>query len=247
MNLTSLNIAIVDDNIETRKLMAQHLKQVFKSSSVSVFISSFDSASSYLAALVDHTFNITFLDIEMPNMDGIQLAKQLNAREINTTVIYVSNREDRVFESLETHPFGFVRKSHFKADIEKVIHHYLESLKKETTSFFIIQNGKEQITTKIDDIIYVETVKRKLCFHIRNMDDMIMTALALQSIEEDFQKKGFLSCYKGILVNYRYIKVINDNTIILKDGTNLPLSRRKVNEVKSKYLELMQDVLVDIY
>ncbi len=247
MDITSLNIAIVDDNLETRKLMTEHLKQVFKSPTISVFITSFDSASSYLASLVDHTFNITFLDIEMPNMDGIQLAKELNIREINTAVIYVSNREDRVFESLETHPFGFVRKSHFKTDIEKVINHYLESLKKETTSFFLLQNGKNQITTKIDDIIYVETIKRKLCFHINNMENIFITTMTLQSIEDDFQKKGFLSCYKGILVNYRYIKVINENTIILKDDTKLPLSRRKVNEVKSKYLELMQDVLIDIY
>lgn len=247
MNITSLSIAIVDDNTETRKLMTEHLKQIFKSSSISILTFSYDSASSYLASLIDHTYNLTFLDIEMPNMDGIELAKQLNTLQIDTTVIYVSNREDRVFESLETHPFGFVRKSHFKTDIEKVINHYLENLKKENTSFFILHNSKNQITTKFEDIIYVETINRKLCFHLNDMDNMVITTMTLQSIEEDFTKKGFLCCYKGILVNYRYIKVINEDTIILKNGTNLPLSRRKVNEVKSKYLELMQDVLVDIY
>lgn len=247
MNITSLNIAIVDDNSATRGLMMEHLKEYFKKSTISVFINTCDSASSYLDSLSNHSYNLTFLDIEMPIVDGIQLAKEINAREIDTTVIYVSNREDRVFESLETHPFGFVRKSHFKLDIEKVIQHYLETLKKDNSSFLILQNGRNQITVKFEDIIYIETVKRKLCFYLNDMKEQIVTNSTLQSIEEDFSKKGFLCCYKGILVNYRYIKVINEDTIILKDGTKLPLSRRKVNEVKSTYLELMQDMLVDIY
>lgn len=247
MNITSLNLAIVDDNSNTRKLMIEKLKDIFCSISIIVSFFSFEAASSYLSSLSNHHYNLTFLDIEMPDMDGIQLAKELQHREIETKVIYVSNREDRVFDSLATNPFGFVRKSHFIDDIEKVIRHFVDEMKKDSSSFFLLQNGKEQLTINFEDIVYIETIKRKLCFHLNDSEKPIMTSLTFQSIEESFEKKGFLCCYKGILVNYRYIKVINDSTIILRKNEQLPLSRRKLNDVKARYLELMQDRLIDIY
>ncbi len=247
MNITSLNLAIVDDNFETRRLMMERLKKIFYSISIHVSFFSFDSAALYLSSLENHHYNLTFLDIEMPSMDGIQLAKELQQRKIETKIIYVSNREDRVFDSLATNPFGFVRKSHFNDDIEKVIHHFIQEMKKESSSFYLLQNGKEQLTIPFEDIIYIETIKRKLCFHLNDIKTPIMTSLTFQSIEECFEKKGFLCCYKGILINYRYIKVIDESIIILQNNEQLPLSRRKVNEVKERYLGLMQDRLVDIY
>ena len=103
------------------------------------------------------------------------------------------------------------------------------------------------MTVRFEDIVYIETVRRKLCFHIRKVDKPFLTSLTLQSVEEEFLKKGFLSSYKGILVNYRYIKVIKNDVIVLKDETLVPLSRRKTNEAKARYMELMQDKLVSIY
>lgn len=67
------------------------------------------------------------------------------------------------------------------------------------------------------------------------------TILTVQSISENFEKKYFLCCYKGILINYRYIKVINDYTIILNKSEQLSLSRRKLKDVNARYLELTQD------
>lgn len=247
MKLQTLTLAIVDDNTETRKIISRKLSQIFNGISISVSIFSYDSAASYLASLSGHNYNLTFLDIEMPEIDGIELASRLNEEEIKTHVIYVSNREDRVFDSLETNPLGFVRKSHFDQDIEKVIRHYIDCLRKETESFFLLQNGKEQMTVRFDEIVYIETVKRKLCFHIDHMEKAFFTSITLQSIEKEFLDNGFISSYKGILVNYRFIKVIKDDAIVLKDETIVPLSRRKTNEAKSRYMELMQDKLVSIY
>ncbi len=247
MKLQTLTLAIVDDNAETRKIINRRLVQIFNAISIAVSIFTYDSASGYLSSLADHNYNLTFLDIEMPEIDGIELAGRLNDEDIKTHVIYVSNREDRVFDSLETNPLGFVRKSHFDQDIEKVIRHYIECLKKESESFFLLQNGKEQMTVKFDEIVFIETVKRKLCFHIDHMEKAFVTSMTLQSIEKEFLDNGFISSYKGILVNYRFIKVIRDDVIILKDETVIPLSRRKTNEAKSRYMELMQDKLISIY
>lgn len=244
---TVLNLAIVDDDDATRGLIAKKLSELFHSQSVQLNLSSFASAKDYYNSLKNHSYNLTFLDIEMPAMDGISLASKLLEEGRKDTIIYVSNREDRVFDSLETHPFGFVRKSHFQSDIDKVIANYIQNLKEDNQNYFVLNSGKDQITLALEDIVYIESIKKKQLFHKKDQKEPLVTNMTMQAIMDELKDKGFIECHKGVLVNYRYIQAIMEDYLLLKDGSSLPLSRRKTAEVKEKYLSLMQDRFVQIY
>jgi DNA-binding LytR/AlgR family response regulator len=57
-------------------------------------------------------------------------------------------------------------------------------------------------------------------------------------VEKQLLDKGFIRCHKGYIVNYRYISAIMKDSVELSNGEQLPLSRRKVNDVRQKYLSL---------
>ncbi len=62
----------------------------------------------------------------------------------------------------------------------------------------------------------------------------------MKELEENLAEKGFIRVHKGFLVNYQYIDTITNTAVILTDGQEVPLSRRSINDVKRRYLNLMK-------
>ena len=63
---------------------------------------------------------------------------------------------------------------------------------------------------------------------------------AMHVLEEELRPAGFIRVHQGFLVNYRQIKLIEDQEVSLLSGERLPISRRKSSEVRALYLELIQ-------
>ena len=62
----------------------------------------------------------------------------------------------------------------------------------------------------------------------------------MQALEEQMDSMGFLRVHKGYLVNYRFIRRITDTDAVLTNGEEIPMSRLRVQDVRSRYLQLMQ-------
>ncbi|MCD7760703.1 MAG: LytTR family transcriptional regulator [Clostridiales bacterium] len=62
-----------------------------------------------------------------------------------------------------------------------------------------------------------------------------------RDLEEALSPKGFLRIHKGYLVNYKFIRRLENTEAVLTNGERIPLSRRRVQEIRTRYLELMQD------
>lgn len=67
----------------------------------------------------------------MPEMDGIELGKKVVELKKTFDIVFLSAMEDRVFDSLIVHPFGFVRKSAFSRDLNEIVGRYSNKLKAE--------------------------------------------------------------------------------------------------------------------
>lgn len=248
MSVKEFHLALVDDSVDDRKRIFNKLVEVFKTRERTVQISSFPDAFSYFLSIEKGMhYDLTFLDIDMPDVDGITLAKKLLAMGRKERIIYVSNREDLVFDSLETKPFGFVRKNLFEKDIDKAIELYFRTLKEEGKNVFLLVSEGEHIRLSIEDIVYIESQGKKQVFHTLDSKKTHETLLTMKEIQDSLADKGFLECYKGILVNFRHIKAILKDSVVLKDGTSLPLARRKANDVLKEYLFLMQDRIQNIF
>ena len=82
-------------------------------------------------------YDVVFLDIDMPNMSGFDLADTLKLLKKSMTIIFVSNLEHLVYESLQFKPFRFVRKSFLKDDVTSAIRAYLVERSRDEDTFLI--------------------------------------------------------------------------------------------------------------
>ena len=104
-----IKIALCDDDVNALPIIAGAADSAFRAREIRPEIIRFTSGRELLASMERTRYQIVLLDIEMPDMDGIAVGRQIRDRGDNTPIIFVSECESRVFESFLIQPLGFVR------------------------------------------------------------------------------------------------------------------------------------------
>ena len=124
-----LKVAVCDDEARAISVISASIESVFRGFGTEIALETFTAPAELLDRLNVHHFDLIFLDISMPEMDGIELGKRLQKTGNNADLVFVSSRMDRVFDTFAVQPFGFVRKNHFLDDIGEVIARFEEERK----------------------------------------------------------------------------------------------------------------------
>ena len=98
------------------------------------------------------------------------------------------------------------------------------------------------VTLDIKDIIYIESLNRRIVYHKKDGDEIDTTSLRskfVDSIPFDYKSLNFINCHASFIVNMNYIKAINEKAFILKDGTSIPISKTSYQEIKKTYIKFL--------
>lgn len=233
--------AICEDEEKILHFLELYLRRNFQKDSIEITLDTFTNGPDLLAAISQGiSYDILFLDIEMPEMNGIEVCKKIRATNTDVLIIFVSNKEELVFQSFEVRPFRFVRKLHFHEEAPKLIkdiHH--ELLQKQGTFLTIHEdNSKSVYSINLNKLMYVEAFGKYCNFVTTESELKIRFKLSKCLIL--LQPYGFLQPHRCYLVNYRYIFCIGDQNITLDNKTLIPISKKRLTELKNQFLILSQ-------
>lgn len=232
-----LKIAILDDNKTALMISTSAVEAFLKEKNIEYRLFSFSNPLNFLASAKEEKFDLSFLDIDMPEMNGLEVANQLSEIVKNGHIIFLSQREDLVFECLKFHPFGFIRKSKLIDDFSLMMNQFYQTIsnvEKDDTRIDFIDKTKT-ISFKIKEIVYIEgdrnyqrvVLKDKTSQNIR---------VPLGSLESKLAEYGFIRIHKGYLLNYLYIRSIAGEEVYLTTGTTLPMAKKRKDEIMKQYL-----------
>lgn len=228
------NIAICDDDTTFLKLLKEKIEDYCKSQNLSAEVMEYSSGETLLKACNKTKFSLIFLDIEMPGMSGIEVASSLYSTAQNTEIIFLSGFEDYVYESIKYKPLRFIRKGYINQELPEALEAFYGIIKSSESNYpFSTKEGT--IIWKVEDIQYIEVYQHYVYVH--SSDQSIKVRGSLDTYEKTFQKWGFIRIHKSYLVSYKHIYAINPTEVILTGQMKLPLSRRKNEEVKEKFVE----------
>ena len=143
-----ISVAVCDDDETMLPIIAGVVQATFPAEGATV--ETFSSAKQFCDRMEEKGFDLLFLDIDMPETDGIELGLKLRNAKRNIDIVYVSEREDRVFESFKVHPFGFVRKRNFLKDIRSVAKLWLDSREAVPADKFVIEGTKGSLAVQLN-------------------------------------------------------------------------------------------------
>lgn len=179
----------------------------------------FESAIEALTFLNENSVDLLFVDIQMPNLNGMDFVKSLEKRpEIIFTTAYSQyaidgfkvNALDYILKPID---YGAFLKSANKAkthfDRLKIVDDKIESHE----NYLFIKSEYKVVRVDIAKIIYIEGMSGYLRFHIENSDP-IMTLLSMKKIEEKLPPSQFMRVHRSYLVNLQKINTIERGQIV---------------------------------
>lgn len=238
--MKNMYLAICDDDADILGVVSGAIVSAFRRHGVSAQVELFRRAGDLERRMREQDFELLFLDIDMPGLDGITFAKRLRAGNSRTDIIFISSREDKVFDALRTNPSGFIRKSRFLEDVSAVVDQWLRYRPKEERTHLLVQTREQTWRIPLDTIRYIEGNDKSQMLHASNLPEPVPVRRSMQELEAALASSGFLRIHKGYLVNYKFIRRLENTQAVLTNGERVPLSRRRVQEIRAQYLELMQ-------
>lgn len=202
----------------------------------------------FLSVQSDITFDLIYMDIDMPQKNGMELAGELRKKKSDAYLVFVSSYSDFVFETFQFAPHRFIRKEKLSEELPESIHSYCTDVyqKKKVLKFHLAGSGESK--EDVAKIVYFFSLRHDI-FLCRFPDQQVLLAnriYTLEQLEEKMKLHGFIRIHKTYLVNYRYIYQIRENAVLLQspDGdrlTELPISGRRLAEVKTQFQILTRD------
>ena len=232
-----LKIALLDDDKTALLISKGAIESFFQEKNIAISLDAFNSPVNFLAMAKEESYRLVFLDIDMPEMDGLEVGKQVKAINPQTDIIYLSQREDLVFDTLQLHPFGFIRKSKIIQDFANVLELFVNTALNtdESNKKITISTKTETRSADINQIMYIEGNKNYQTFYLK--DGSVFDARVLMGdLEDKLKEHGFIRIHKGYLVNYLFIRQIGANEVSLTNNKVLPLSSKRKDEIMEEYL-----------
>lgn len=238
--MKKIHLAICDDEADILSVVSGAIENTFKKYGIEATTEIFKRAKELEHRMKEQEFALIFLDIDMPQMDGITFAKRLRGSNSRTDIIFISNREDKVFDALRVNPAGFIRKRRFLEDVTAVIDQWMQNRKEAERNMLLVETPQGSISIPVDTILYIEGAGRYQMVHSSGTAEPIAMSYSMHKLEERLSEMGFLRIHKGYLVNYQFIRRLKDTCAVLTNGEEIPMSRLRVQEIRNQYLELMQ-------
>lgn len=236
-----LKIAVCDDEETALTIIVSAVESTFAREGVPIELTACTNTSELRRWMEVISFDLLMLDIDMPQKSGIVFGQELRDQNRQIDIIYISSREDKVFDSLKIRPLGFVRKSRFLEDLPDAIGLFLRQRAEQALPERLVLEQRDKMwTVDLKDIMYLEGARNCQMIHIAGEDEPVPLRRPMQKLEDELLPKGFIRIHKGYLVNCDYIRLIQDGQVCLTNGESLPLSRRKVLEAKQQFLSYMR-------
>ncbi|MCF0134412.1 MAG: response regulator transcription factor [Blautia sp.] len=230
--------AICEDERDIARYIEKTLAAEFNKVGLQVSFDVFHNGKQLLEMINEHYhYDMIFMDIEMPEVDGISICKRI--REINTEslVIFISNKEELVFSSFEVQPFRFIRKSHYNALLSSLVEAIHAELSRMSPNMLQIvePRSRDIYSFDINQITYIEA-QGKNC-RINSMKGSTTIKIKLMELEEQLRNYEFLKPHRSYLVNYKYISSVHKSDIEMTNGDIVPISRGNAESIKKEYIK----------
>lgn len=227
--MTKIKCLIVDDEPRAREVLEVYIQDLPKLQ----LIGSCKNAIEAINLMATKEVDLIFLDIEMPEISGLALAKTLNK---GTSIIFTTAFRDYAVEGFDLRAIDYllkpIRPERFNEAIEKyeLINgkHSSSNATSEKAQHLFVRSERKMVKILLDDIQYIESFSDYLKIH--TLQGLVVTRETLSKLEENLATDQFLRIHRSFIVNIKHISAFTKETLNLGEQ-ELPISRSYRTEI----------------
>ena len=233
-----IKVAIVDDNRKDADILVQYLKKFGEQNEhCEIKVDYFDNG---LKFIVDYkaVYDIIFMDIEMPKMDGLNAARRLREVDPNVCLIFVTVMGKFAIYGYEVDALDFLVKPVTYLNFCDKMQKALRKCNRNKVSYTLVASEKGIVKLPLHDILLVDKDFHDIVYH--TADGEYRDRKNLKEIEGEFLKNNFIKLNRGCIVNMRAITRFNKDCVYLGDKI-IPISRVMKKECYGALIKFVRE------
>lgn len=232
-----MKVAICDDSEQDIADLKEKLLKIIEGQIENCEIHVYTDVTKFLKEIHTISFDGIFLDIDMPQMTGIQAAQRVREALPDVGLVFVSSCESMVFEAIKTTPLRFIRKARLEEELEEAVTALLNRYHSLKNYYDFCVNGNT-VRLKLSEIYYFESAKHYV--KIKTLQEDYMVRAKMANLEQIFNEKGFVRVQSGYIVNLRHVDRVRYKDVLMNNGECISISRDRLEDLKLKHLEFIR-------
>lgn len=230
-------IAVCDDENVICGSIFNILKKISEDISICFETDCFNTGEELCREMKRTNYDLIFLDIELPKMNGIEVGRYIreNLKNEVIQIAYISSKQDYAMELFEMRPINFLVKPLNYEKIRKIIDKFL-TVSETDAHIFKFKIGREFHKILLSNILYFCSNGRKV--HLIAQNEEFEFYGSLENIYSELKDSKFLFVHKSFIVNYKHIKGYEYEQITMINNAVIPISQPRRKAVRSMFIEL---------
>ncbi|MEZ4796268.1 MAG: LytTR family DNA-binding domain-containing protein [Flavobacteriaceae bacterium] len=227
----TISCLIVDDEAIAREVIATHLSKI---SNINI-VASCNSCIEAFNIISNHTIDLVFLDINMPEISGISFAKSINK---DIKIIFTTAYREYAVEGFELQAVDYLLKPISFERLLKAVNTYFEVYKNnyeitsnntETINFMFVRSDRRMQKIAFNEIVYIESYSDYIKIHLADKTTVV-TRETISAVEAKLPKSEFIRIHRSFIIAINYIDSFTNEEIVIS-GKSLTISRSYKKEV----------------
>ena len=234
MNKKIIKVAICDDEPIIQNIIKNLCEKYLTQFNIPYSIKLFNDGHTFLNN--NEEIDILFLDVDMPGINGFEVAKEINKEYKNIFIIFITSHSEMIKEAFKVRAFRYLFKPLNDEEFFEAIKEAVNELS--NSNEVIIEQRAESILIDKRNIIYIESLGDGTVLYTES--EKYVNSYSLKKWIEILDDISFYQCHRSYIVNFSYVKKIESSKLILKNDYTLPVSVRNRKATKEKLYEYIR-------
>lgn len=238
-----IKIAAVEDEKIILNSIISLTKQFFYKKEIHCKIDGYHNSELLLYEISEnHNYDIYLLDIEMPGLNGIDLAKILRNQSSNIYIVFITSHMNFLIDGYDVHAFQFIPKEEIRYKLPRTLEKIYQELDFNTEKYYIIHNTCRYEKIYLNDIYCIYKEKKNAVFITKN--GVTEYRETLKNIFDELDAEEFMFIDRGYIVNIIHIMKIKGNVLYLRNNNTIFVSRNHLETIKERVFQYWKDHII---
>lgn len=217
-----LRVAVVEDDLDMNELIQSYIRQYQQDHQLQIDIAVFYNGSE-IAQRYKPMYDVILLDIEMPEMDGMEAARRIREQDPDVVLMFITNIAQYAVDGYSVGALDFVLKPLDYYGFSLRLTRAIDRAKRLTGDRILLAMPGRSVALDVRGIYYADIHNHMLCYHTDQGDFALRGTM--KAAEEQLIPHHFAKCSYWYLVNLRHVTEVRKDTVVVA-GTELEISRR---------------------
>lgn len=210
-----IRVAVVEDDQGCQKTASDYLTRYGIEKNVTWNVKFFNNSAEFAFSYCS-SYDLILLDIEMPMMNGLEVARRIRRTDSNVIIVFITNLANYAVQGYEVEALDFIVKPYtyntFRFRMDRIV----SRIENKSRNSAILINSKDQTyRIEVSSLVYVEVDHHALIYHTQK--NQISIRGSMKEAESILIPLGFCKCSQSYLLNLRYVTRVEKDTVYLKD------------------------------